>query len=142
MKYLYKKANSFLSILLSVILVLCSTVYPVFAFDMSNENLETYQVTPRYTTISNIQARFSIDGLTATTTATLVSLYSTNLKIVVELQKNKSTGYETIETWTKTGSGTLLSIEESRLINILSDYRVRITYTAGSESTTIYRYPA
>ena len=139
---MYKKANSFLSILLSVILVLCSTVYPVFAFDMSNENLETYQVTPRYTTISNIQARFSIDGLTATTTATLVSLYSTNLKIVVELQKNKSTGYETIETWTKTGSGTLLSIEESRLINILSDYRVRITYTAGSESTTIYRYPA
>ena len=139
---MYKKAISILSILLSAVLFICSTIYPVAASNVSVDELKTYQITPRYTTISSIGARFSIDGLTATTTATLVSLYSTNLKIVIELQKNKSTGYETIETWTKTGNGVQLSIEESRLINILSDYRAKITYTAGSESTTLYRYPA
>lgn len=124
-------------------MMLYSTTLPVFAYDTLNEESLVYtQVSPRFTTISNTVVDFTISGLNSTSKATLMSQYSTNLKIVIELQKEKSSGYETIETWTKTGTGTSLILSESRLINILSNYRIKVTFTAGSESIYMYKYPA
>lgn len=140
---MYKKAISFLSILLATLMMLYSTTLPVFAYDTSNEESLMYtQASPRFTTISNTVVDFTISGLNSTSKATLMSYYSTNLKIVIELQKEKGSGYETIETWTKTGTGTSLILSESRLINVLSNYRIKVTFTAGSESTYMYKYPA
>lgn len=140
---MYKKAISIISILLIIILFINSTIIPVSALDTFEENTSVVsEVMPRFTTIANLTTAFSINGVNSTSTATLISQISTNLKIVIELQKKKSGTYETIETWTKTGTGDTLVLEKTRLINVLSDYRIRVTYTAGSESTTVYKYPA
>ena len=53
--------------------------------------------------------------------------------------KSKRRGY-TVETWTSSKTGTYLSMSESRNINILCDYRLKVTFTAGSEKETVYRY--
>ena len=100
-----------------------------------------YGVMPCFTTIDSVSTSFTISGLNSTSYVLLTTQYSTSLYIKIELQKEKSTGYETIETWTKSGTGTYLMLEEDRLINILSDYRIKVTCTAGSETHVTYDYP-
>lgn len=140
---MYKKANSFLSILLVIILLFRSVNIPVYAIDYSSQNaVNSTQITPKFSIIAKTTTSFSITGLNANVSTTLTSNSSVSLNIKVELQKEKSSGYETIETWTKSGTGTYLNFEKTRLINLLSNYRIKVTFTAGSESTTIYRYPA
>lgn len=95
-----------------------------------------------YVNISKNTAQISISGITATCKAQLKANKSMSLKIKMELQKKKSSGYETVETWSSSKSGTLISMSKSRNINILCDYRLKVTYTAGSETTTSYAYPA
>ncbi|WP_298654032.1 hypothetical protein [uncultured Eubacterium sp.] len=58
----------------------------------------------------------------------------------MELQKEKSSGYETVETWSESKTGTILSMSESRNINVLCNYRLKVTFTAGNETETIYKY--
>ena len=102
---------------------------------------DDYGVMPCFTTISSVSTGFSISGLNSTSSVLLVAKTSTSLYIKIELQKEKSSGYETIETWTKSGTGTVLSLEEDRLINVFSDYRIKVTCKAGSETHTTYDYP-
>ena len=59
----------------------------------------------------------------------------------MELQKLKNGNYSTIETYTKTGSGRYLDNTESRLINVLATYRLKVTFTAGGETVVSYAYP-
>lgn len=142
-KYLYKKAIPILSILFAVILFFCSNIIPVSAYDISAEDaIITTEITPRFTTISSTTTSFNISGLNARIEVTLVSQYSTSLSIKVDLEKSVSGGYKVVDTWTKTGSGTIIELEQSKLINPLNNYRIKITCTAGSETTTLYRYPA
>jgi len=98
-------------------------------------------VMPRFTTISSVTTSFTISGLNSTSTVLLKAKTSTSLYIKIELQKEKSSGYETIETWTKSGTGYSLLLEETRLINVFSEYRIKVTCTAGSETHTTYDYP-
>lgn len=98
-------------------------------------------VMPYFTTISSVATSFTISGLNSTSTVALYSKTSTSLYIKIELQKEKSSGYETIETWTKSGTGVTLVLEETRLINVFSNYRIKVTCTAGSESHITYDYP-
>ena len=102
---------------------------------------EDYGVMPCFSTIGSVATSFTISGINSTSSVALTSQYSTSLYIKIELQKEKSTGYETIETWTKSGTGTHLGLEETRLINVFSDYRIKVTCTAGSETYTKYDYP-
>ena len=126
---------------LSVVLIL-TMLFSVFVINSSAELVEDESVImPRFTTISAVSTSFTISGLNSTSTVILSSQYSTSLYIKIELQKEKSTGYETIETWTKSGTGTYLGLEEDRLINIFADYRIKVTCTAGSETYTKYDYP-
>lgn len=124
------------------ILLILTMLFSTFAIGSSaavgeDENV----VMPRFTTIQSVSTSFTISGLNSTSSVLLFSKVSTSLYIKIELQKEKSTGYETIETWTKSGTGTYLSLEEDRLINILSDYRIKVTCTAGGETHTKYDYP-
>lgn len=121
-------------LIFTLLLSLCS----ISTFAESNEeNI----VMPRWSTISSVATSFTISGLNSTSSVALSAQYSTSLSIKIELQKEKSSGYETIETWTKSGTGKTLSLEETRLINIFSEYRIKVTCKAGSETHVTYDYP-
>lgn len=124
------------------ILLILTMMFSVFAISSSAATAdEDYGVMPCFTTISSVSTSFTISGINSTSTVVLDSKVSTSLYIKIELQKEKSTGYETIETWTKSGTGYYLTLEETRLINVLCDYRIKVTCTAGSETYTKYDYP-
>lgn len=94
----------------------------------------------RYVNIKNCSCSCYISGLTLYANATLTAKSSMSLSITCELQKLKSGDYETIKTWTASTTGTRLDWDDSRLINLLATYRIKVTFTAGSESTTLYDY--
>lgn len=98
------------------------------------------KISPYYVNISNRSASLSISGIKAECSATVQSNKSVALKIKMELQKEKSSGYETVETWTSSKTGTILAMSESRNINILCNYRLKVTFTAGSETEIVYKY--
>ncbi len=125
------------SVLLALVLL-----FSVLAINTSAAEVdEDYGVMPCWTTISRITTSFSISRINSTSTVILYSQVSTSLKITINLQKVKSGTYQTIETWTKSGTGVRLVLEETRLINVLSDYRIKVTCKAGSETNTTYAYP-
>ncbi len=64
-----------------------------------------------------------------------------SLSIKMELQKLKSGEYKTVETWNSSKTGYSIGMEESRLINIFATYRLKVTFTAGSETVVSYAYP-
>lgn len=128
-----KKAIS----LLLILTILMSTFAVMSSAASENESV----VQPRFTTISSVTTAFSISGLNSTSSVALVAKTSTSLYIKIELQKEKSSGYETIETWTKSGTGVSLVLEETRLINVFSEYRIKVTCKAGSETHVTYDYP-
>lgn len=97
-------------------------------------------VSPCYVNIQKRDSILSISGIKATCKSSLKTAKSMNLGIKMELQKEKSNGYETVETWTSSKTGTYLSMSESRNINVLSTYRLKVTFTAGSETEVVYRY--
>lgn len=124
----------------SVLLIL-TMLFSSFAIMTSAAVEDDYGVMPCFTTISSVSTGFSISGLNSTSSVVLVAKTSTSLYIKIELQKEKSSGYETIETWTKSGTGLSLSLEETRLINVFSNYRIKVTCTAGGETHVKYDYP-
>lgn len=95
-------------------------------------------VSPCFKYISNTSICLSISGIEATCTASVRASEPVKLSIKMELQKKKSSGYTTVETWTASKTGTFLPLSESRLINIFCDYRLKATYTAGSETHIDY----
>lgn len=125
----------------SIFLIL-TMLFSSFAIMSSAATVDDdYGVMPCFTTIDAVATSFTISGLNSTSSVLLTSKVSTSLYIKIELQKEKSSGYETLETWTKSGTGTVLSLEETRLINVFSNYRIKVTCTAGSETHTKYDYP-
>ncbi len=124
------------------IILLLTMLLSVFALNSSAAVIEDdYEIMPCFTTISAVSTSFTISGLNSTSFVVLTSQYSTSLYIKIEFQKEESTGYKTLETWTKSGTGTYLALEETRLINIFADYRIKVTCTAGSETYTVFDYP-
>ena len=104
----------------------------------SNGLLNEYE--ERFTIIASVSGSIVKSGITVTCGARLTARYSTNLSIVMVLQKSTSNGWTDVKTWTKTGTGTSLNTEESKTINIFSTYRLKVTFTAGSENHTNYYY--
>ena len=126
---------------LSIVLVL-TMLFSVFAINTSAAIVEEeYPLMPCWSVISRVATGLSISGLVATASVSLSSQYSTSLYIKIEFQKEESTGYKTLETWEKSGTGTMLLLEEDRLINIFADYRIKVTCKAGGETFTTFDYP-
>ena len=124
------------------ILLILTMLFSCFVIVSSAAVIEDdYDITPYFTTIGSVTTSFTISGLNSTSSVALISKVSTSLYIKIELQKEKSSGYETIETWTKSGTGTSLLLEETRLINVFSNYRIKVTCTAGGETHVTYDYP-
>lgn len=106
------------------------------AAEIENENI----IMPRWTTIATYGVGLYVSGFTATASVTLTSQVKTSLKIVIYLQKETSSGYETVKTWTKNDTGYATSLEESTTANIFLNYRIKVVMTAGTETITVYRY--
>lgn len=134
-----KFVKQFALIVLSMIMMLNFNICAIAA---TIDKKDDSGLQPMYTTIETNSVYISISGIKATCNATLTSQVPTSLNIKMELQKEKSNGYETIETWTKSKNGASMSFTETRNINIFSKYRLKATLTAGSETVVIYDYPS
>ena len=100
---------------LSLVLVL-TMLFSLFVIPSSAVEEEENTVMPCFTVIDSVSTSFTISGLVATASVTLISTIDSTLYISIELQKEKSTGYETIEEWTTFDNGYVTALEESRLI--------------------------
>lgn len=95
----------------------------------------------RYNVINTASLTYGISGITAIGSASLTAQRSTSLQIVMTLQKkNSNGGWSNVKTWSTSGTGLHLTMEKSKVINVLNTYRLKGTFTAGGETTTIYRY--
>lgn len=128
------KLNKFVLILLSFLMIFGNVAVANAADNHDNE------VAPLYVNISSHRESIEISGIKAKCSAKLYAKNSVPLKIKMELQKEKSKSYETVETWTSSKTGTLLAMSESRNINVLCNYRLKVTFTAGKETEVVYKY--
>lgn len=124
-------------VILAVVLSICSISNTVIASTTDDTSDNSGE---KYSYIATTSAALSISGITATCTAKLRASSSASLSIKMELQKKKSGVYETIKTWSTSSTGTSLSINKTRAINVLATYRLKVTFKAGGETATVYRY--
>ena len=129
-----KSIKQFVLIVLSFLMVFGNVAVADATVNYDNE------VAPLYVNILSHRESIEISGIKAKCTAKLKSQNSVPLKIKMELQKEKSKSYETVETWTSSKTGTLLAMSESRNINVLCNYRLKVTFTAGKETEVVYKY--
>ncbi len=131
-----------ISLILTFVVVISamSIGFSVSANEAGNTNDD--EIIYRYQVISSNTSGLHISGITANCMGALSAKYSTNLSITLELQKLNSGTYSTIKTWTTSKTGTSLELEGSRLINVLSTYRLKTTFTAGNETVVVYSYPS
>ena len=129
-----KSIKQFVLIVLSFLMVFGNVAVADATVNYDNE------VAPLYVNILSHRESIEISGIKAKCTAKLKSQNSVPLKIKMELQKEKSKSYETVETWTSSKTGTLLAMSESRNINVLCNYRLKVTFTAGKQTKVVYKY--
>lgn len=129
-----KISNTFVSILLSFLILIGMTSIANASVNGNNE------LAPCYINIANKSESITISSIKATCAASMSTNRTMRLTIKMELQKKKSNGYETVKTWTSSKTGTTLSMSESRNINALCTYRLKVTYTAGNEQVVAYKY--
>lgn len=122
---------------LTCILMVFSILIPTLSVSAAEES----EIQPMAAVIDSYTYGISISGIKATCSATLQSSYAANLRITMELQKETSSGYENVETWTSSKYGSFLSVSESKTINVFSDYRLKVTVTANTETKVSYDYP-
>lgn len=129
-----KISNTIVSILLSFLILIGLTSVANASVNGNNE------LAPCYINIANKSESITISSIKATCAASMSTNRTMRLTIKMELQKKKSNGYETIKTWTSSKTGTRLSMSESRNINALCTYRLKVTFTVGDEQVVTYKY--
>lgn len=132
--------RKYICLVLSIIVFLTSILSAKFAFANESTFIDNEVIETQYVNFNTILASLSIDGIEATCTASIKVKNAYTLKIVMELQKKKSSGYETIKTWTSSKTGTTLTLSETRNINVLCTYRIKATLKAGNETVITYAY--
>lgn len=132
--------NKKFSVTISIILTLIMTLSA--GFSSYAKSVDVNPIEPCYVNIRNASALLTKSGIELNAKASLKSDKSMSLKIVMELQKKKSGKFETIKTWSASKTGISLAMSEKRNINILCDYRLKVTFTAGNETKIVYRNPA
>lgn len=136
---MFKKTISFILTFAIIMSVLC---LGFSAFASESGNTSDDEIIYRYKVIGSHTSGLHISGITANCSAALGAMYSTNLSITMELQKLSSGSFSTIKTWSKTNPNTTsLGIAETKLINLLSTYRLKTTFTAGNETVVVYSNP-
>ena len=131
-KYSFK----ILSVIMAILMALSIGTVAFAETDDSSDN----EIVNRFDVILSTATSLTISGLTAECSAKITAKYSTTLKIKMELQKLSSGSYSTVKTWNKSVTGISTSLAGSKIINPLSTYRLKVTYTAGSETHITYKY--
>lgn len=129
--------KSALCILLSIMIAFCQ----LSALTVSAAENDENEVMPCFSVISSTYSSITISGITANCYAKMTTSSSASLSIKMELQKYSSSSYSTVQTWTTSGTGKSLVLDKSKTINLLYDYRLKTTFTAGSETSVTFRYP-
>lgn len=93
-----------------------------------------------YMNIDLISASITSKGAKVYLSTSVVSKSRNNIKILMCLERLDGTTYKTIADWSNSGTGTTLSVDGSRVYNVLKKYRLRSVVTVGNESVTVYRY--
>ncbi len=130
----------------NVISVILAVAFVLSAFSIigiAENDFEENEM--RLTYIDNYSGSIKKGLVSTTVKAQIVGASSvTKVKIKMELQKLSSGNYSTVETWEKTFYSDTGSMEESKVTNPLSTYRLKATVTAysgsNSESQTFYEY--
>ena len=128
-----------LSLVLVCVMLFSALAMNSFATDVEEESEN--QIMPRFSIISSVSTSFTISGINSTSSVLLTAKHEAALHIKIEFQKKESTGYKTLETWRTSGIDTMIALEETRLINIFADYRIKVTCTADTETHTTFDYP-
>jgi hypothetical protein len=103
------------------------------------DNSEDTSSDSKYSVINSTAVSLTIRGLTAECSSKITAQYSTSLHIKMELQKKSGGTYSTVRTWTKSANGVTTTLAGSKIINPLSTYRLKVTFTAGSETSIVYK---
>lgn len=103
---------------------------------------DDYEIMPCFTTIVTEKYAITINGLQAIVSGSLIPAYKTSLQITLELQKYTSGSWKTDKMWVATAYDVCLITEGKKLINIFSDYRLKVTFKADQETSVRYRYPS
>lgn len=122
------------------ILICMLMMISVLSPSMTAAAAEESEIQPYAKVINSFTAGINISGITATCEASVAADYVTTLRVTMELQKKTSSGYENVQTWTKSGYGVYLQMSEKKTINVFSDYRLKVTVTADNESKVGYDY--
>ena len=124
--------NSKIIKICAISLIFCF-LFSFFTF-ASNEEKEPQ---PKATYISAYSARIDHGAVTTKVNADLTGTSSvTKVKIKMELQKLSDGVYSTVETWEQTFNSRTGSMEESKITNPFSTYRLKTTFTAYTSSTS------
>lgn len=116
----------------AITLVLISLL-SFFSFANDNESEDVSKTTYISSHIENITHGAISTTVTAKVTGTTAV---TKVKIKMELQKLSSGTYSTIETWSQTFTARTGSMEESKVTNPFGTYRLKVTFTAYTSSTS------
>ena len=124
--------------LMALMLLFCSL--PVFALD---EQVKEDPFVPevRYSTIDSASASLSVSGTTATCYARLTAKRSVSLKIKMTLQKKSGSTWSNVQSWTGSKTGTSLTMTKTTAVSSGVSYRLKVTFTAGSEMVSQTVYP-
>lgn len=125
------------SVFLSFIIML-SIGNNVFANDVTTP--ETGEIIEEYANIRTIASSIYKSGVTAHCVTTVEAKARYKITIRQILQRKDGSSWITLDHWDTTTTGTYLRAENTRLINVLKDYRLVSRVTVGSETTTVYEY--
>lgn len=124
--------------LTGLMLMLC--MLPVFALDQE-EPVEPTVPPTRYAVIRSKSASISISGTTASCFAKLTAQSSAALSIKMTLQKKSGSTWSNVQSWSASKSGTSLTLSKTKAVTSGGTYRLKVTFTAGSESVSQTVYP-
>ena len=132
-------ARNFFSLLLSGLLVIVCLL-PAFALD---EEAPAEPIDPEvpYVTIGDYNASIRISGKTATCTVTLTSQSVASLKVKMVLQKKSGSTWNNVQTWSGSKTGSSLTLSKTKSVTSGGTYRLKVTFTAGSETVSQTVYP-
>lgn len=125
-------------VLTGLMLVVCAL--PVFAAD-EQESAEPIVPPTRYTVIRSKSASISVSGTTASCNAKLTAQSSATLTIKMTLQKKSGSTWSNVQSWTASKTGTLLTLSKTKSVTSGGTYRLKVTFSAGSESVSQTVYP-
>lgn len=141
-----KKFKKFAALILSVLMLLgCDKTIAYAGTPIENEPaiMQTYEMSaqPYYVNISSITGDIYISGVKVYLNTTVVAKKAnSSIAMTQYLERKDGSSYTIVDFWSDSCTGSILEMNNSRVCNVLKEYRLRAVVTVGTEKTTVYRY--